>query len=114
MRKAWSSYMPRNRSSNPPTASNTFRRTSRSTTPASVLVSSVVDVADPLVLCRQIACNERASVGRPVVNEDQFPVRKRLVANALHRFFQKALLIEENQHDRDQRHGSSLADLLYR
>ena len=75
----------------------------------SVLVSGMVDVADPLVLGRQIASNQRASVGGPVVNEDQFPVRQCLVANALHRFFKKALLIEEDQHDGDERHGSSVA-----
>src|SRR4051812_1668166 len=74
----------------------------------------MLDVADPVVVYREIASRLGASVGGAVVNEDQFPVCECLVADALHGFCKVALLIEEDQHDRDKRHGSSLADLTLR
>jgi hypothetical protein len=73
----------------------------------------VLAIANPrarraVVRGRELASNHGASVGGPVVDENQFPVRQLLITNAAHGVLQKALLVKENQHDGDEWHGVSV------
>jgi hypothetical protein len=68
----------------------------------------MIDISDLDICCRQFAGDDRAAVGRSIIDEDEFPVIERLVANTVHCLLEKAFLVEEIEHDRDQRHSDSL------